>query len=280
MRKIVLAVVFALTTFIVEAQTIYSFDDAQKIALGTNKLIILDFTASWCGPCRKMEADVWSKEDIKLLTSNFVFAKIDLDTNKGLASKYNVRAIPNILITDGNGKILEQNVGYMDIGQVKNLLTPYQLNIEYMTTESVLYFKSKVYSTALRLAVKYFDFSLFLDDSNVKKKFVTIATEYLDDALSLLDKKDKKYDEIKQMIEIVELSEHAYLFNFDKLEKKIAKVDVSGITSSYGKKQMQFYQYLIALNKNGQEEFLTTTTLEGFDNLKAKAELIFEKSKS
>lgn len=280
MKKIILLLVFVLTSFVSEAQTVYSFEDAQKMALATNKLVILDFTASWCGPCKKMEADVWSNEEVKKIVDNFVFAKIDLDTNKSLAQVYGVQAIPNILLVDGNGKVLEQNVGYMNRGQVTNLFKPYQLNTEFLMNEAITFFKKKSYSTALRLALKNYDYSIYLDDSTIKRKFVGLAGEYLKEASSLNDKKSEKYKEINQILEVIELSEYAYLGNFDKLEKKLSKIDFNSLTSNYSKKQYQFYQYLLALNNNTQEDFLANNNLEGFDAHKGKAELIFEKFKS
>lgn len=161
MKKILFILVCLVFTGNSFAQTVYSLEEAQKLALATNKLVILDFTASWCGPCRKMDADVWSHEEVQKMVDNFIFAKIDLDTNKALAQMYDVKAIPNILLVDGNGKVLEQNLGYMNKSQVVSFIDPYQLNTEFLMNEAIAFFKNKSYASALRLAIKNFDYSIY-----------------------------------------------------------------------------------------------------------------------
>ena len=80
------------------------FATAQRIALATNRFILIDFWASWCGPCKQMDMDTWSNQEVNLLTEDFVMLKIDIDANRELASKYSITSIPNMFIIDANGK--------------------------------------------------------------------------------------------------------------------------------------------------------------------------------
>lgn len=72
------------------------------------KLVLMDFYAEWCGPCR--EQDLIVEKVKKKYADRVEFRKIDVDSNRVIAMKYGVIAIPTILI-ECNGKIIQQFVG-------------------------------------------------------------------------------------------------------------------------------------------------------------------------
>lgn len=94
------------------AQTVYDLNVATTLAKSNNKLILLDFTASWCGPCAKMETEFWNNGDYKSITDKFVIAKIDIDLERTIAAKYNVTSIPHIKVININGDELFGFLGY------------------------------------------------------------------------------------------------------------------------------------------------------------------------
>ncbi len=79
-----------------------------ETVLTSEKLVVVDFTAKWCGPCRKitpfMEEIAQSYED------SVEVVKVDIDKSKSLAKKYGIRSIPAVLFFQ-NGNVVETIVG-------------------------------------------------------------------------------------------------------------------------------------------------------------------------
>jgi thiol-disulfide isomerase/thioredoxin len=85
-------------------------------AKSEKKIIFLDAYATWCGPCKKMTADVFSTEEVgNFYNRNFINAKIDMESGEGpsLANKYDVQAYPTLLYINGDGELLHKSIGYL-----------------------------------------------------------------------------------------------------------------------------------------------------------------------
>ncbi len=72
------------------------------------KLVLVDFWAEWCGPCKVMSPIL--NEVAAESNNEFLVAKVDVDKNQPLAQKYNVRSIPT-LVAYRNGKEVARYVG-------------------------------------------------------------------------------------------------------------------------------------------------------------------------
>ena len=79
----------------------------QEEVLNSNKPVLLDFWAPWCGPCRMVVPIV---EEIAEERSDIKVGKVNVDEQPELASQYNVMSIPTLVVIK-NGKVVNQSVG-------------------------------------------------------------------------------------------------------------------------------------------------------------------------
>lgn len=92
---------------------------AAGLARDSGKPMLLNFTASWCPPCRVMESRVYADEAVaKRMEEMTVPVKMDLSDRVNItpahkrASRYGVSAIPTRIVVDARGKEIGRQVGY------------------------------------------------------------------------------------------------------------------------------------------------------------------------
>lgn len=97
---------------------LHDFDKALLAANASGKMVICDFMASWCGPCKMMDAEVFHSDKFKEMSKDFVLVKVDVDEQKAIAQKYGITAMPTVKFLKGDGSVVHEFVGYGGPDQV------------------------------------------------------------------------------------------------------------------------------------------------------------------
>jgi thioredoxin-related protein len=118
LRAITLLLVLATKPVIIYAESDsirwQSYSSGMKFAETQNIPIFLHFYADWCRYCDKMAKETFQENTIiEFLNSNFVSIKVNYDTEKELAKKYQVRGLPTTFVIDSKGERLGPIPGYL-----------------------------------------------------------------------------------------------------------------------------------------------------------------------
>lgn len=99
--------------------TVVSSDDFQSKVLDESGQVLVDFFATWCGPCRKIAPVIEELETE--LEGKAKVVKVDIDQSPDIASRYGVMSVPTLVVFE-NGEVKKQTIGAQPKAQILELL--------------------------------------------------------------------------------------------------------------------------------------------------------------
>ena len=85
----------------------FTDDNFEAEVLNSDKPVLVDFWATWCGPCRAVAPVI---EELAGEYENVKFGKLDIDSSRATAMKYDVQSIPTMIIYQ-NGEPIQRTMG-------------------------------------------------------------------------------------------------------------------------------------------------------------------------
>jgi thioredoxin 1 len=99
--------------------------ELKEFIENSNKPIVIDFYATWCGPCKVSEPVFKEFSDIN--SDRLEFYKVDVDKNREISIEYGIKSIPTFIVLE-NGKVKKKIVGVATREKLEDLISEYKLN--------------------------------------------------------------------------------------------------------------------------------------------------------
>lgn len=90
----------------------------EEEVLKSNKTVLVDFYADWCGPCKMLSPIV---DEVAKEMNEIKVVKVNVDEAQDLAMNYQVMSIPTLVVIK-DGKEAKRSVGLIDKSEIKNLV--------------------------------------------------------------------------------------------------------------------------------------------------------------
>ncbi|SDE85523.1 Thioredoxin-like [Mucilaginibacter pineti] len=233
-------------------QVFNTWDQVTEQAAATHKNIFIDVYATWCGPCKKMDEEVYTDPVVaKFVNENFIAVKIQIDrtdkdpvhvkkwyeTAKRIRDQYHIDVLPTFLFISDEGNLVERGAGYQDKKKFMQLLMKaadpekcYASLIEQFRLDKL---KGDALLSLALLAKTYHDDSIALSVARLYKQHVIDNTP----ALVLLNPRLLQY--MYEFYELFSINDPVVLFMYQHPEQADSLLNNKGYA-------VRFTDYLIS----------------------------------
>jgi len=96
---------------------------ASEAAAADQSLVLLVFSAEWCGPCKELKANTLSAPEFLQQAGVLHVADVDIDLNQKLTASFSVEAIPTLALLTSDGKIAGRHTGFVSVSELLAFIT-------------------------------------------------------------------------------------------------------------------------------------------------------------
>lgn len=164
------------------------FNLARSIANKSDRLIVMEFWASWCGPCKVMDSELWQNTELQKYSGNFVGLRINVDFEKSLTAYYKVTVIPKVMIISAGGDIIWETDGYDNAENFLSVFESMPGNVNELYKKSrILDENKKDFQANYSVAIEYQRLGTKIINNGLKNSFFKCSDVYLTKAQKLCD---------------------------------------------------------------------------------------------
>lgn len=223
MKKIYFLPMILLIAGNLQAQVYWlsNLDKAKSLAKELDKLIVVDFMADWCGPCRIMDQMLWESAEMAALSRDFVGLKINIDNDRAVAGAFGVTGIPKVVIATANGEIIWQMVGFRTATPYLDIMNAIPVEVkEINKASSALEGSKKDPKLLFELGLAFQNTGKSIDNEELKNSFLSRCENYFSKA-----QKATTDTNFQRKIELYTIMNDVYTDKVNKALKKIGKLD-------------------------------------------------------
>ena len=213
------AAIFSVFTLTAQNNWYNDYNTAKTECKNAGKLMVIDFWADWCKPCKIMDEKLWNNADVQINYGNFVGVRINVDEDRETPEKFTVTGIPKIVIALPDGEILWEKTGFYDEQEFVEVLNSIPANVSelYQTYFSVLKL-TKDSKCAFDIANQFQQLAGKIENKDLKYAFIQQDEAFFKKAM-----KDNTAPSITCHIELYLLLNDIYNGKPDKAIKKFNK---------------------------------------------------------